>query len=182
MKQRWTSDELNNYWTLTNEETELVNKTSKTDYNRIGYAVLLKYFQIEGKFPHRKQEIPDVVVEHIAQQLKVQSNEFKRYELQERVAKRHRVQIRAFLGVRVGTVVDAKTILAWLFTHDQSLGKADAEVVHTNLTKALNLGSEETWAVFDYAVRFNIFEEVNQRYAVLTGKTVPSIPEHYDNA
>jgi hypothetical protein len=121
MKQRWASDELTNYWTLTSEETELVNKTSKTDYNCIGYAVLLKYFQIEGKFPHRKQDIPDVAVEHIAQQLKVQSNEFKRYELQERVAKRHRVQIRAFLGVRLGTVVDAKTILAWLFTHDLSL-------------------------------------------------------------
>lgn len=121
MKQRWAPDELINYWTLTPEETNLVNNTSKTDYNRIGCAVLLKHFQIEGKFPHRKQDIPDAVVEHIAQQLKAQSTEFKRYELRERVAKRHRVQIRTFLGVRVSTVVDAKTILAWLFTHDQLL-------------------------------------------------------------
>ncbi len=121
MKQRWAPNELINYWTLTHEETDLVNKTSKTDYNRIGYAVLLKHFQIEGKFPHRNQEIPDVVVEYVAQQLKVQSNEFKLYELRERVAKRHRVHIRAFLGVRVGTVADAKIILAWLFTHDQAL-------------------------------------------------------------
>ncbi|MCE8429689.1 MAG: Tn3 family transposase [Candidatus Methanoperedens sp.] len=121
MKQRWAPDELINYWTLTPEETNLINHTSKTDYNRIGCAVLLKHFQIEGKFPHRKQDIPDAVVEHITQQLKAQSTEFKRYELQERVAKRHRVQIRTFLGVRVGTVADAKTILAWLFTYDQLL-------------------------------------------------------------
>ncbi|CAG0999140.1 hypothetical protein FLAV_02823 [Flavobacteriales bacterium] len=65
--------------------------------------------------------------------------------------------------------------------YSDASGKADAEVVHTNLTKALNLGSEETWAVFDYAVRFNVFVEVDQRYAVLTGKTVPSIPEHHEN-
>ncbi len=121
MKQRWAPDELINYCTLSREETDLVNKTSKTDYNRIGCAVLLKHFQIEGKFPHRKQDILDAVVEHIAQQLKAQSSEFKRYELRERVAKRHRVQIRTFLGVHVGTVADAKTILAWLFTHDQLL-------------------------------------------------------------
>jgi hypothetical protein len=120
MKQRWAPDELINYCTLSREETDLVNKTSKTDYNRIGCAVLLKHFQIEGKFPHRKQDIPDAVVEHIAQQLKAQSSEFKRYELRG-VAKRHRVQIRTFLGVHVGTVADAKTILAWLFTHDQLL-------------------------------------------------------------
>ncbi len=62
MKQRWAPDELINYWTLTPEETNLVNNTSKTDYNRIGCAVLLKHFQIEGKFPHRKQDIPDAVV------------------------------------------------------------------------------------------------------------------------
>lgn len=66
--------------------------------------------------------------------------------------------------------------------YSDASGKADAEVVHTNLTKALNLGSEEAWAVFDYAARFNIFEEVDQRYAVLTGKTVPSIPEYQDNS
>jgi hypothetical protein len=59
-------------------------------------------------------------------------------------------------------------------------GKADAEVVHAILMKNLNLGSDETWAVFDYAAWFNIFEEVDQRYAVLTGNTVPSIPEQYD--
>jgi hypothetical protein len=65
--------------------------------------------------------------------------------------------------------------------YSDAYGKADAEVVHTILMKKLNLGSDEAWAVFDYAARFNIFNEVDQRYAVLTGNTVPSIPEHYDN-
>jgi hypothetical protein len=66
--------------------------------------------------------------------------------------------------------------------YSDASGKADAEVVHTNLTKAFNLGSDEAWAVFDYASRFDIFEEVDQRYAVLTGKTIPSIPAYQDNS
>ena len=66
--------------------------------------------------------------------------------------------------------------------YSDASGKADAEVVHAILMKNLNLGIDEAWAVFDYAARFNIFNEVDQRYAVLTGKTVPSIPEQFDNS
>lgn len=65
--------------------------------------------------------------------------------------------------------------------YSDASGKADAEVVHAILMKNLNLGIDEAWAVFDYAARFNIFNEVDQRYAVLTGNTVPLTPEHYDN-
>lgn len=65
--------------------------------------------------------------------------------------------------------------------YSDAAGKADAEVVHAILMKNLNLGIDEAWAVFDYAARFNIFNEVDQRYAVLTGNTVPLTPEHYDN-
>ena len=65
--------------------------------------------------------------------------------------------------------------------YSDASGKVDAEVVHAILMKNLNLGSDEAWAVFDYASRFNIFIEVDKRYAALTGNTVPSIPEHYDD-
>ncbi len=65
--------------------------------------------------------------------------------------------------------------------YSDASGKADAEVVHAILMKNLNLGSDEAWAIFDYAARFNIFNEVDQRYAVLTGNTVPLTPEHYDD-
>jgi hypothetical protein len=74
-----------------------------------------------------------------------------------------------------------KKLIELIKRYSDVSGKADAEVVHAILMKNLNIGSDEAWAVFDYAARFNIFEEVDQRYAVLTGKTVPSIPEHYDD-
>jgi hypothetical protein len=74
-----------------------------------------------------------------------------------------------------------KKLIELIKKHSDASGKADAEVIHAILMKKLDLGSDEAWAVFDYAARFNIFNEVDQRYAVLTGKTIPSISGHYDN-
>ncbi len=74
-----------------------------------------------------------------------------------------------------------KKLIELIKKYSDSSGKADAEVIHAILMEKLDLGSDEAWAVFDYAARFNIFEEVDQRYAMLTGKTIPSISEHYDN-
>ncbi len=71
MKQQWTSQELIDHWTFTQEEIALVQNIGQTDYNRLGYGLLLKYFQREGKFPQRKQDIPVVIVGHIAQQLHI---------------------------------------------------------------------------------------------------------------
>jgi len=67
MKQQWKTDELIDHWTLTHEEIILVQNISQIDYNRLGYGLLFKYFQREGKFPQRKQDIPRLIVEHIAQ-------------------------------------------------------------------------------------------------------------------
>jgi len=41
---------------------------SKTDHNLLGFAVLLKYFQYEGRFPSQKQDIPAALTLHLAQQ------------------------------------------------------------------------------------------------------------------
>src|SRR5665811_2218621 len=128
MKQQWTSQELIDHWALTREEITLVNTISETDYNRLGYALLLKYFQNEGKFPQRKQDIPDSVVEHIAQQLCIQETALNFYNWTGRTTKRHRVHIRQFLGVRICTVADAQKITAWLSSH--SLLGEDRQLDH----------------------------------------------------
>lgn len=102
MKQQWTPQELIDQWTLSREELDLVNSASKTSHNRLGCAMLLKYFQAEGRFPGRKQDTPAVAVQHIAQQLSATDPLLRGYELIGRVAKRHRTKIRAFLGTNTG--------------------------------------------------------------------------------
>jgi hypothetical protein len=81
MKQVWAPAELIDHWTLAPEEIHLVTTVSKTDYNQLGCAVLLKSFQLHGKFPQRKHDIPQIIVEHVAQQLRVQAGQFERYDL-----------------------------------------------------------------------------------------------------
>ncbi|WP_237446425.1 DUF4158 domain-containing protein [Shimazuella alba] len=48
----------------------------KTNANRLGFAVLLKYFQQEARFPNQKQDIPPVVVQHIADQVNALIGDF----------------------------------------------------------------------------------------------------------
>ncbi|MCZ0845378.1 DUF4158 domain-containing protein, partial [Brevibacillus laterosporus] len=39
---------------------------NKTGPSRLGFAVLLKYFQQEARFPTKKQDIPKVIVDFVA--------------------------------------------------------------------------------------------------------------------
>lgn len=63
MKQYWPEEELAERWTLLSEEFSLLS--GLMDGQRLGFAVLLKFFQIEGRFPREHKEIPGAAVEYI---------------------------------------------------------------------------------------------------------------------
>jgi TnpA family transposase len=67
MKQHWGTDELVEHWTLLPRETELL--TNKTGATRLGFAMLLKFFQLEAYFPQHASAVPTVAVEFIAKQV-----------------------------------------------------------------------------------------------------------------
>ena len=67
VKANWDTEELIENWTLLPSELNLVS--SKVGANQIGFAVLLKYFQIHARFPDSPKEIPDKIISYIAQQL-----------------------------------------------------------------------------------------------------------------
>src|ERR1700738_4008037 len=60
MKQDWHPDELAQHWTLSAEERELLD--SKTSATRLSFAVLLKAFQFDGRFPDRREDIAGRIV------------------------------------------------------------------------------------------------------------------------
>src|SRR5436305_14005056 len=97
MKRQWTPEELEAHFTLQSNELELI-ESSKTDRNLLGFAVLLKYFQHEGRFPSQKQDIPPAVTVHLAQQLLITPETFLSYDWEGRTIKTHRAAIRKFLG------------------------------------------------------------------------------------
>jgi hypothetical protein len=89
VKRQWTTEELETYWTLHPNELDLIGE-SKTDHNLLGFAVLLKYFQCEGRFPSQKQDIPSAVIVHLAQQLGVVPEKIIPYDWDGRTIKIHR--------------------------------------------------------------------------------------------
>ncbi len=114
MKRNWQPEELIENWTLIPAELDLLTK--KTATNCLGIALLLKYFQYEGRFPTSKAEIPRDVICYVAQLIKVSPDRFDNYDWQGRTIKAHRALIRNFLGITEATVKDAEDLTAWLET------------------------------------------------------------------
>jgi len=114
MKRVWSPDELLEHWTLVPHEHQLLgNKSGST---RLGFAVLLKYFQYAGHFPHHPHEVPEAVVTYVAQQLAMVPETWNQYDWHGRAIKYHRAQIRQELGVREATVADGEALSTWLST------------------------------------------------------------------
>lgn len=113
MKRQWTDEELADNFTLSSKELDLIGD-SKTDHTLLGFAVLLKYFQYEGRFPAQKQDVPPVVIVHLAQQLDLVPEKIIPYDWEGRSIKAHRAAIRRFLDVHEATLSDEEGVVAWL--------------------------------------------------------------------
>ncbi len=113
MKRHWTNEELADDFTLSSKELDLIGD-SKTDHNLLGAACLLKYFQYEGRFPAQKQDVPPIVIVHLAQQLGVIPEKIIPYDWDGRTIKAHRAAIRTFLDVHEATLADEEAVVEWL--------------------------------------------------------------------
>ena len=59
MKRNWELEELIDYFTIMPNEMNLIE--TKAGDTKLGFAVLLNFFQLEAKFPNSKNEIAKVV-------------------------------------------------------------------------------------------------------------------------
>ena len=98
MKRHWDEHGLGERWPLTHDEFELLR--NRTDRSRIGFAVLLKFFQVDGRFPNERREVPGAALDYVAAQVAVSPEKFSEYEFGGRSCERDRAQIRTFLGFR----------------------------------------------------------------------------------
>jgi len=111
MKQDWHADELAQYWTLSSEERELLG--NKTGAARLSFAVPLKAFQFDGRFPDRREDVAGSVV-HLASQTGVPSQAYSEGEWSERTQRRQRARIRKHCGFRVFRAEDEPALVTWL--------------------------------------------------------------------
>ena len=112
MRRHWTPKDLEADWCLLPDERRLL--ANKTGATRLGFAVLLKFFQLEGRFPLNSKEVPSQVVAHVAQQTGVAMGSWVEYPWEGRSIKYHRTKIRAFTGFREATLANGRDLEDWL--------------------------------------------------------------------
>ncbi|WP_242058192.1 MULTISPECIES: DUF4158 domain-containing protein [Nostoc] len=153
MKRHWEVEELIEHWTLLPDEEALLE--NKIGANRLGFAILLKFFQLEGRFPTEKSDVPKPVIVYLAKQLSIPWEEYYAYDWQGRSIKYHRSQIRSFLGFREATASDETEMLNWLVEQvlaheqDQDLRNWHKKGVRCSPTQRQfnsNQAHKNTWA------------------------------------
>ncbi|MFH9727776.1 DUF4158 domain-containing protein [Streptomyces sp. NPDC017254] len=112
LPQEWSPKELLANWTLVEGAWDLV--ANKSGATRLGFSLLLKFFELEGRFPDVLEEVPPAAVEYVADLVKVPATDFTKYTLVGRAAEYHRKQIRETLGFKPSTVADEKAPAEWM--------------------------------------------------------------------
>ena len=112
MRAEWSAEDLVGSWTLVDEDWRLVgNKSGPT---RLGFALLLKFFELEARFPASIEELPTAAVAYVADQVMVDTGALVEYPWSGRTIKYHRAQIREAFGFREFTRGDEDKLAAWL--------------------------------------------------------------------
>ncbi|MCX4538860.1 DUF4158 domain-containing protein (plasmid) [Streptomyces sp. NBC_00841] len=104
MRREWEPEDLIEVWTLLEEDQQRLR--NKSGANRLGFALLLKFFEVEARFPEDEAEVPAAAVSYVAQQVKVPAEEWGAYDWSGRAIKRHRMEVRAAFGLRECTQED----------------------------------------------------------------------------
>jgi len=111
VRRDWALEDLIECWTLDEDEVGLL--ANKSGATRLGFALLLKFFELEGRFP-RREDVPKAAVEYVAEQVKVDPALFAEYAWSGRTIEYHRAQVRDFHGFRQATVADEDKLIFWL--------------------------------------------------------------------
>lgn len=108
IKQHWTSHELIQNWTLSEEEIAMLQQ--KDNQSRLAYGLKIRYFDIYGCFPSGNQDIPEVVSSMVATQLAIRPTTLNKYRWQNRLAQIHNSEIRTYYGFRKIQATDWKNV------------------------------------------------------------------------
>jgi len=114
MKRTWDIEEIVEYFTLVSSDFDLLG--NKTGATRLGFALLLKCFQVEARFPATKAEIPRAVIDYIANQLRLPASLYNQYDWTVRPVTNHRTQIRDTFSFHDATQADGEEMTAWLIS------------------------------------------------------------------
>ena len=108
----WDQSDLWQVWTLAQVEIDWIMR--KPARLRLGYAVQLKFYAWRGRFVENPRDVPDEAIEFVAQQIGANTADFLAVDWPKRTGRRHREDIRGYLGVRKMTPSDVAELSSWL--------------------------------------------------------------------
>ncbi len=102
-------------WSVRDDDLEFVGGTHRG--TRLGLLVLLKFFEVNARFPAERAEVPGEAVAFVARQAGLDASTFESYDWEGRTIKRHRTMVRMLLGFRECSASDAEELTVWLAEH-----------------------------------------------------------------
>lgn len=112
MRREWEPEELIASWTLSGRDWELL--ANKSGATRLGFALLVRFFDLEARFPTHAGELPQAAVDYVAGQVRVPAGALAEYVWSGRTIEYHRAQIRGAFGYREATRADEQRLADWL--------------------------------------------------------------------
>lgn len=110
----------NNYietdsFALDSEEFHFVQ--SKPFKTRLPFAVMLKFFRLENRFPINGDNISSEMTQVISLQLNAKLTLLDKHDWENRTSERFRQEIRKYFGYRQATIDDSERLIDWLIAH-----------------------------------------------------------------
>jgi TnpA family transposase len=99
-------------FTLDSEELRFIQ--SKHFKTKLQFAVMLKFFRLENRFPNNEEIISIELIQSISNQVDNGSKLIANVDWENRTSERFRQEIRDFFGYRKATIVDSEKLNAWL--------------------------------------------------------------------
>ena len=123
--------DLGSHFTLSPMDIEII-KRHRRDSNRLGFALQLCVLRFPGCTLSDVHNVPNRVVDYIAKQLDIDSEELKSYAGREQTKHEHLDEIRREFGFRNFTVHDYRQISKFLLQHAMENGNVEY-LIHSTL-------------------------------------------------
>lgn len=112
MKKDWHPDELAHHWSLCPDERDLLG--NKSGATRLNFAILLKAFHLNGRFPERQDDVAGSIVAFVAKQVGVAPEVYFEEDWSERTQRFQRAQVRDHCGFHAFHGEDEGPLVQWL--------------------------------------------------------------------
>jgi TnpA family transposase len=118
------TDDLDRFFWLSDDERQLIQQLRRP-HNQLGFGLQLSCLRYLGFFPEDLHQLPQAVIEYVADQLQVDPDVLAFYGQRGSTQRDHQRQIQTRLGYRRALSEDIQALEQWLLTraweHDAAL-------------------------------------------------------------